>query len=65
MNTPTSRAFSGSLVTDTRTSNFFSVPTTCALVTMSPFRSNTTPEPVVLPASISTTDGSAFAMVAS
>ncbi len=58
-----SLACSGWLVVDTRTTNFFTVPTTWALVTMSPWRSSTTPEPVARPASISTTEGSSLAMV--
>lgn len=35
-NTPTSLAFIDLLATETRASNFLTVPTTCALVTMSP-----------------------------
>ena len=58
-NRPTSLAFIGLLAVETLTSNFLAVPTTCALVTMSPRRSKTTPEPVAWPALISTTDGSA------
>ena len=60
VNTPTSLALIGLLALETRTSNFLTVPTTCALVTMSPCRSKTTPEPVAWPALISTTDGSSF-----
>src|SRR5260221_12762962 len=63
--TPTSLAFIGALAAETRTLNFLTVPTTWALVTMSPCRSKTTPEPVALPAVISTTEGKALVMVAS
>src|SRR5215467_7033255 len=60
---PISLAFSDWLVVETLTTNFLALPTTCALVTMLPCRSSTTPEPVDWPASISTTDGSTREMV--
>src|SRR5262249_57005066 len=64
-NTPTSLAFSGWLSTETRTWKVLTVPTTWAFVTMSPCWSKTTPDPVVLPAVISTTEGSASVIAAS
>ena len=63
VNTPTSLAFMGVLTVEILTSNFLTVPITCAFVTMSPCRSKTTPEPVARPALISTTDGNDLAIV--
>src|SRR5262245_35792854 len=57
-NTPRTRAASVLLALGSLTRTFLADPTTCALVTMSPLVSNTTPEPSPSDVVICTTEGS-------
>src|ERR1700722_14018421 len=59
---PTSEAGTGAADAERSTCNPAPSPTTCALVTMSPAASSTTPDPSPLLVRISTTDGSTRAM---
>ena len=55
---PTSLALRGPVSPATWTWNLVALPATCALVTMLPFVSSTTPEPSPFSVLISTTEGS-------
>src|ERR1700722_7290611 len=59
---PTSEAGTGAADADRSTCNSPPSPTTCALVTMSPAASSTTPDPSPVLVRISTTEGSTRAM---